>query len=79
MYAVPDAASRLLEGKSRDFAEYEAAGSGVSGKAAAMNENIIQGDSSEARVDTRIMESGDRMGVGGSSLQLQHLVPGASI
>ncbi|CAK9266883.1 unnamed protein product [Sphagnum jensenii] len=77
--AVPDAVSKVLEGKSRDFAEYEAAGSGVSGKAAAMNENIIQGDSSEARVDTRILESGDRMGVGGSSSQLQHLVPGASI
>jgi hypothetical protein len=89
MYAGLDAASKVVvEQEPRDI-EIDAAAvsglnSGVNGEATevqlnnAVDENIIQEDCREVKLANARMESGDRRGGAGSSLQLQHVVPSLS-
>ncbi len=89
MYAGLDAASKVVvEQEPRDIETDAAAvsglNSGVNGEATevqlnnAVDENIIQEDCREVKLANARMESGDRRGGAGSSLQLRHVVPSLS-
>lgn len=88
MYAGLDAASKVVEQEPRDVETDAAAvsglNSGVSGEATevqlndAVDENLIQEDCREVKLANARMESGDREGGAGSSLQLRHVVPSLS-
>jgi hypothetical protein len=83
-----DAASKVVVEEPRDVETDAAAvsglNSGVSGEATevqlnnAVDENIIQEDCREVKLANARMESGDRRGGAGSSLQLRHVVPSLS-
>jgi hypothetical protein len=91
MYAGLDATSKVVVEQEPRVVETDAAAaavsglnSGVSGEATevqlnnAVDENIIQEDCREVKLANARMESGDRRGGAGSSLQLRHVVPSLS-
>ncbi|CAK9208987.1 unnamed protein product [Sphagnum troendelagicum] len=84
-----DATSKVVVEQEPRVVETDAAAvsglnSGVSGEATevrlndAVDENIIQEDCREVKLANARMESGDRRGGAGSSLQLRHVVPSLS-